>query len=322
MEKKHKFTPKDKNSNSGEEDTEIESLQKQQKIEALKAGFKTADEFVEAIENLKKREEEIESRREKLNEEATSLNEIKVSLDERKEDLDAEVAEKEQTIQTRFNLLKESEEKKKQQFKDERERRERENKTLFKYLDDLAKSIYNLHPQYISHTAIRLLHKSALPIFNALGLPIKFDERGHYIELFSVHHGKEEGYTDTPKLPQTGSNGNLPTSVNRAFNLTLSLYKYIQTEQRYGYDFAVWLHLILNRVYKLSNVKENQLKKNADRLLEYYAAVNRGIVNLAESYQSDQRPPSDVDYVEIYKYLVKVSDKLEQILGIGIIEEA
>lgn len=321
MEKKSSFTPSSKNNKPGEEDTEIERLQREQKIEALKAGFKTAEEFMEAIENLKKREEENESKREELNEEVAALNEIKEALDKKKEEIEAEAAENQSTIQNRFNLLKEAEEKQKQRFKDERESKERENKALFKYLDDLAKSIYNLHPQYISHTAIRLLHKSALPIFNAHGLPVKFDEKGQYIELFSMHHGQDKGYTDTPQLPQTGSNGNLPTSMNRSFNLILSLYKYIQNEQRYGYDFAVWLHLILRNVQALSSGNEERLRKNADNLLEHYSAVNRGIVNLAESYQNDKRPPSDVDYVEIFKYLISVSNKLEQILGIGIIEE-
>jgi hypothetical protein len=292
-------------------DKQIEDIKKKQEIEALQAKFKTADEFLKATEKLETKEKELNQKEAQLNLEKTALDAGKLKLESEEAQAKATIANESKRIQ---DIGKEYNAK----WKAEDDKRKQEQKLVIKYMDELAADVYNLHPQYISSVAKERISKSLMPLLKAYGISPMFNRNNEYVPLSSRADmlGSKEIKEERTNNVAVGEN--MVDNAKKAKQICVDFYYYIQKEPNHGLPFANWCYKELKILNGLLDGQQTdkQILPNMSIIMEHFGAINQSLITLATKYEGANNP--NYGSSELTNYICKVSERIEQLLGVTV----
>lgn len=289
---------------------QIELADATQLLEAKKAGFKTSDDFkkaFETVENIKvKQDAERKSLEIRIKEfESYKLHEQGLIDDAKAKNID------------NANKVKEIGEEYKKKWKLEDEKRQNENKLILTHLDELSKTVYNMHPQYLGKLAKEKLSEHLEPILAYYGVPPAFSSKNEYIplsqrlELMETHHDITTQRNDKESMNDL----EIVQNIKKSYDQILTFYKWVVRTSG-GYDFALWLYKELNTLGELiDNQETGSILNNRNTIMEHFGAINSGMVSLAQKFDSSNHPNNVTDSSSM-EYILKVSDEIERLLGV------
>lgn len=285
---------------------QIEITKKKQELEALNAGFKTSDNFINAFETLKTEKDKLEQSRKKLEIDTRAFEMVKLQGE-------ADIAQgKSKNAEDKERILGLGKEyKKKWQLEDER--RKNESKLVVSHLDELGKTIYNTHPCYMGVMAKERLAKDFEPIATHFGISPVFNKKGEYLSL-SIRLSVSNLSEITNQRKEENNIDDMVSNINKAYDVLLQFYKWV--EQQGNYEFISWIYKEIKTLNGMITGKsQEELETSINFLMERFGIINKGLVELATRYDKSNHPNqvSDSGAVE---YILKVSDEIERLLGI------
>ena len=269
---------------------QVKVLRQTQELEALKAGFKNADEYKKALGQLELDRNKFE---EYKNKEDNKLQTEELILAQKGSDVIEKVAKNKRDAEHIVEVGKDY------QVKWEAEDLERKailEKTI-RQLKDLYNMIQGLHHRYITDTARQRILNLLNPILQLFGTELPTDD-----------------YT----VLETHNDGDTPSNLREAHTICCKLYQWIQREPLYGLGFARWAFQILKGMDRmLIDKTDDEVVECEDRLMVLMRVFNLGVLKLVEKYEEDKN--NKVDYTATINYLCQVSNKIEQLCGVSVI---
>jgi hypothetical protein len=297
---------------------EIILTKKRQELEALKSNFITTDEFKQAFDKLTQDRQEFEKEKENHAIKVKLLKAEEETFKAFKLDEEAKIAQGKAKNAEHLNSLKSTEETLKKKWTAENDKRQNESKLVLIHLDGLAMTVYNMNPQYIGKVAKEKLAENLEPILKHYGIPPVFNRNNEYVSLTSrleMMGSKElsnyrEDATGTPDKTELSNN------IKQAYQQCLEFYKWLLKIQG-GQEFTTWLYKELKVLEVLLYEKTpEEIEKAMNGLMEHFGAINRGLVSLAGKYDKSNHP-NNATYSTEMDYILKVSDRIENLLGIA-----
>ena len=305
-----------------EVDEQIQLVKKEQELEALKAGFKNVDDYKLALSAVLSEQTKLAEQKEKYETSFKSLEVDRKAFELFKKEGEGEIAQgKAKNLEEKEKVLKIGKDYKKK-WDDEDKKRKSENELMVIHLDELAKDIYNLPPQYLGKIAKERLASHIEPLLTYYGLPPVFNKKGEYLSLTSRINFEGTDDITKERKDATGvlDGSQMVANVKGAYTLIVSFYKWVLQVQG-GYEFATWLYKELNTMNSMLDGKEpNEIEQSMNTLMEHYGAINRGMIELAGRFDKSNHPNTVSDSAEV-TYILRMSDEIERLLGITSGEE-
>lgn len=292
-----------------------------QELEAIKAGFKTVDDFNKAINDAMAEKQKYLDGNANLVAKQALLNtkelEQKATDDKLKENANVtltRIAEKEQAYTKKWE-------------KEDAERKAK-NQGLIAMADELARQIFNLSSDYMAEIAKDRIEPCLVDLCNAIGLNLVFRENGEYVPI--IYRDDTPDFDKLAKRPVNQAYV-APDNIQEqdeqvdraksAIKICTDIYKLIIDKQG-CYDTAVWLYGVL-KVVTVWTGKE--ISDNMKQLLDTMKTVNTETIKLAQKTDISDKPNVSLDVLfgkdkhednSLCQKLAELSDKLESTLGI------
>lgn len=294
---------------------------KNQELEALKAGFKNSDEFKQEFDNLKEDRDILEQKKAQYELDMKVLDAERKAFAILKLKGESDIAQGKSDNISILERLKTKEEEYKKKWKAEDDKRQNENKLTLVHIDELSKTVYNMHPQYLGKLAKEKLAKDLEPVLTYYGIPPMFNKKGEYLSLSSRLSLMDSGDVVNDRIDATGvpNEIEMSTNIQNAYGVLLSFYKWVVGAQG-GYEFSNWLYKELKTLDGLITDKTPEaIERSINTIMEHFGAINRGMVELAGKFDKSNHPNQVSNHAET-EYILKVTDSIEHLLGIADIE--